>query len=680
MVLSRLDSSVSYPEIKNVDLDDYRKEVNLYEIQVKDVDIIIAVGSAKNTFENKNITYFPIYLVKSNNKVTQIGLYEIQASNIMNYMDETGQLEVEKLDDPLIYIFVTKNMLKNLRLVPEPSVANEIIKEDEDEDEEYEEKEKGKKKKEVFEAENIEIVIPNVRKDIFNIVKGISIPKILKEETKKDADALKAKFDKENSEFWINNFMENNNYYIVDNEGGGDCLFATIRDAFSQIGQQTNVTKLRKKLSSEATQEIFLGYKEQYDNIKSALIKDTENIKNLKIEYDKYKKLYNETLDRVEKKQFIDMAKKIKQQHDMIINEKKLTAQMADEYKFMKNIETLDDFKKKINTCEFWAETWAISTLERILNIKIILFSDESYKANDFNNVLNCGQLNDSILESIGEFNPEYYIILDYSGSHYKLIGYKKKQIFQFKEIPYDIKKKIVDKCMEHNSGAFSIIPDFINFKNQMSSIQSVIPKFDDLSQAKLNGLYEDDITFVFYNNSNPKKLPGKGSGEKISPEMIREFSQLAAISDWRRKLDNMWIQPFVLDGHRWNSVEHYYQASKFKNNQDFYLSFSVDSGTDLSKDPELAKAAGSTTGKLKGKLVRPNDVKMDPDFYGKRKEKVLDDAIYAKFSQNEELKGLLLETKKGKLLHYKKSKEPELMETLMIVREKIKNEVPNYV
>jgi len=69
MVLSKINGDVSYPELKSVDSGDLKMEAELYQIEVKGVDIIVAIGNVKNTFEDKNIFYFPIYLVKNNNKV-----------------------------------------------------------------------------------------------------------------------------------------------------------------------------------------------------------------------------------------------------------------------------------------------------------------------------------------------------------------------------------------------------------------------------------------------------------------------------------------------------------------------------------------------------------------------------------------------------------------------------------
>jgi len=683
MVLSKLDSSISYSELKSVDPDDFKKEANLYEIEVKDVDIIIAVGNAKKNYEDKNITYFPVYLVKTNNKVVQIGIYELFTTDLLNYMDEEGSLEVEELDEPLIYTFVTKKMLENLGLKPESQgeyKQENAGEEDSLEEEDIEEIKKSNKKTSSNDFQTIKV--PKIREKTFVQAQGV-VPYVqeLNEETKKDADLLKDKYESKTSNTWIENFMKNNKYFIIDNEGGGDCLFATIRDAFIQLGHQTTVQKLRKRLSEEATEEIFLNYKEQYDMYNTALIQDSKNIKELEIEYEKYKKMYSETLDRTEKKQFIDAAKKIKEQRDRLLNEKKVTHKILEEYKFMKNVDSLEKFKQKIQSCEFWAETWAISTIERALNIKLILLSSESFKNNDTANVLNCGQLNDSILESRGEFTPDYYIMVEYNGYHYKLVGYKKKQIFTFKELPYDIKKMVVDKCMEKDSGAFSIIQDFTRFKEQnvsrYSSASSKVCKFEELSEAKIRGLYDESVVFQFYDKSSPERLPGKGSHESIPKEAIREFSSLHGIDNWRRKLDDFWVEPgktFVLDGHRWNSVEHYYQASKFKeSNKEFYLSFTVESGTDLSKNPEMAKAAGSTSGKFKGTLIRPVEVSIDPTFYGKRKEKELFDALCAKFNQIDEMKQVLLETKNAKLMHYLKGKEPELAEQLIIVRDKLR-------
>ena len=675
MVLSKLNSDVSYPELKSVDSGDLKTEANLYQLEIKDVDVIVAIGNAKNTFEDKNIIYFPIYLVKYNNKVVQIGIYEIKASDYLSYLDDYNNLDVEKMEEPLIYTFATKEYINKLHLKPDVPLRR-IEGVDKEEGELTESENEEEEEREVEYNEYYEI--PKEREDVFIMTRGVPLPPLLKEETKKQAKDYREKYHESPKDTWIEKFMKNKNYNIVDNEGGGDCLFATIRDAFSSIAQQTSVNKLRKKLSTEATENIFLGYKEQYDQFNAGIIRDTNRIKELEAEYTLLKQRFTEVLDRNEQKLISSEAKKVKEEHDRLVEEKKVTNQMLKEYKFMKGVDTLEAFKSKIKKCDFWADSWAISTLERILNIKFIIMSSELYKAGDTKNVLQCGQLNDTILEQRGRFTPEFYIFIDHTGDHYKLIGYKKKLIFKFSEIPYDIKKMIAEKCMEKNAGPFAIIPDFQKFKAGTTKTVIKEAQYEDITESKLRGLYNDDIVFQFYSKSVGKPLPGKGSGEKIPNDRLKEYSELATIKDWRKKLSNFWVQPFSLDNHQWASVEHYYQGSKFKKTHpDFYLSFSLDSGTDLSKDPAMAKAAGGKSGKLKGELLRPVEVTVDSDFFGKRHSREMYNAQFAKFTQNDDLKRMLLATNDAKLTHFVRGSEPVVFDELMLIRDKIKrNEI----
>ena len=673
MVLSKINSNVSYHELKSVDSGDLKMEANLYQLEINGVDLIIAVGGAKNTFEDKNILYFPIYLVKYNNKVIQIGVYEIEASNYLSYLDDNDGLDVEKMDAPLIYSFATQKFLHKIRQKPDvPLRRLEKDKPTEMEDK-HDDTDASDKEDDIIEY-NEHYEIPKEREDIFIMTKGVPLPPLLREETKSVAKKIRDKYNESPGDAWVEKFMKNNNYSITDNEGGGDCLFATVRDAFSSIIQQTSVVKIRKKLAAEATDAIFSNYKEQYDMNAAELIKQTNTIKELEALYISLKKRFAEIIDRNEQKMISVEAKKVKSEHDKLVKEKRITAEMLKEFKIMKGVETLEVFKSKITKCDFWADTWAISTLERILNIKFIVLSSELYRGGDLKNVLQCGQLNDSILENRGRFTPEFYIMVDHTGGHYKLIGYKKKLIFKFTEIPYDIKLLIAERCIEKNAGPFSIIPDFQKFKTENTKPAVKESEFEDISESKLRGLYNDDIVFQFYSKSVDKPLPGKGSGEKIPNERMKEYTELATIPQWRKKLSNFWSEPFTLDNHKWATVEHFYEASKFKRGHpDFYLSFSLDSGTDLSKDPLMAKGAGGKSGKYKSELLRPIEVTADADFAGKKSKKAIYDAQYAKFTQSDDLKALLLATNDAKLVHFIKGAEPDVFDELMLVRDKIR-------
>jgi predicted NAD-dependent protein-ADP-ribosyltransferase YbiA (DUF1768 family) len=681
MVVSKIDKSVNYPELKKVDPDDLSKESNLFQITPPnmDMDIIIAIGSAKKTFANKNITFFPVYLVKNNNNVIQIGIYEIPSINVMDYMDEEGEVDIERLDEPLLYTFATKEYITKLRLVPESeeleqkqkAKAKELQKSSGELKEgrkESGEKEKGKEK-------ITEILIPQIRRDVFTPRLSANIPPALKPEGAKDAADFRAKYHEGEKDVWIQKFMKNKNYGLLDNEGKGDCMFATIRDAFQSIGQDTTVGKLRDKVSREAKQSNFDEYKQRYDMYAKELADTKSQSIKYKKEYDDYKAKLASTIDHNQRLIISAAAAKTIKAYTQLKAEHNYAKENIDDVLFMKDIKGLEDLKQFMRTCRYWGDPWTINTLERILNIKFIIMSSYIYDKGrgDLNNVLQCGADVDPIILSRGEFTPEMYVMIDHTGDHYKLISYKSKMIFSFNEIPYDIKRMIVDKCMERNAGIFSLIPEFENFKAQVNGSQVEKPRFDELGEAKIMNLYDDNTVFVIHPQASDKKPPGKGTGEKVPIVLEPQFAQLNNIPDWRRKLDAFWVQPFTLDNHKWATVEHYYQASKFqKKNPDFYLLFSLDSGTELSKDPHMAKGAGSETGKYKDEHIRSKTVTVDPDFFLKRSGKALNAANTAKFQQNPELRLALLETKNAKLVLYRRGKEPEVLDDLMILRDKL--------
>ena len=62
MVQSVLSSDVNYPEIKKLDPEDRSYSASIYEIDINDVNVMIALGQPKYTYLDSGIIYFPILL------------------------------------------------------------------------------------------------------------------------------------------------------------------------------------------------------------------------------------------------------------------------------------------------------------------------------------------------------------------------------------------------------------------------------------------------------------------------------------------------------------------------------------------------------------------------------------------------------------------------------------------
>jgi predicted NAD-dependent protein-ADP-ribosyltransferase YbiA (DUF1768 family) len=531
------------------------------------------------------------------------------------------------------------------------------------------------------------------------------------------------------TDLWIQKYLRNKYFNFIDNEGGSDGFFAVIRDALLTQGRTTTILELRKQLADEVNDEVFRAYREKFAMYHALTRTQTKETRDLVSNYNDIKRRVSTIHDRAQQQLMIAGAKKLVIEHNLKHDEMKYTKVLAGQYDYMREVRSTQQLKERMMTSLYWPDAWAIATMEQVLNMKFIMFSRDAYESGDIDNVLLCDNGVDNheinIKTKCNVFEPTAYILIGKhisiskavsihskgSGAHaharsrsrsprrhipdskitnYNLITYKTHGVLAFSELPYDIKLLVTTKCLENQKCGYSAIPQFKLFQRELGIRVDEIPNqdLDDLLEevhiddgggnSARNGahLYTPDIVFQFYAKSNPNALPGMGAGEKIPETEKIHFHKLSTFDNWRRKLSNFWNEPFMLDNHTWQSVEHYYQASKFKNNnREFYLKFSLDSRSEISSDPVLAKAAGSKTGKLNHRtIIRPSRITIDPDFFNHgRSEREMENAMFAKFSQNKNLKDLLLATRNAKLVHYQRGSRPEVYQNLMRVRNKIR-------
>jgi hypothetical protein len=635
MVKSRINDSITYIESNLIDADDNNSESSTYSVMYGGKrDIVVAFGKPNHCHSSKGVIHYPMYHVIDNKTNGKIGVLEFPLDKMASIMDEDGDIDAEQIDSPIFYDFVDDSYFED----EYPEI------------EEIEEVEKGEPS--IFEIE-LPIATDDTQStpDLFEIDVNKTQPLTLAEEVKEDAQNLREEYIESPRNEWIERFMHNNKYDI---HSSSDCIFSVIRDAFEQIGQIITVSKLRDVLAGEITDEFYQKYRNAYLSIENEISDGDRRIKILQASLKELKKRIKKVADKSERESIIDQAKKYDEESKSIKQLNETYRSLAKrQFGFVAELDTYAKFQDCIRTTGCCVDKWAFYLLERKLNIKLILLSEDAFADDSLDSVLDCS--------ASGELTaPNFYIIVSYKGSKYRLVSYMGKRILSYREIPYDIRMLILNKCKERNSVGFDLIQDFRNLKAQYGV---------DLDEEKGHET-ESDTVFQFYDKSHNAAYPGMGSGETVPLDKLPEFLKLSQTENWRRKLDDSWSgSPFTLDNKQWSSVDHYYQGSKYrKGYPDLYNKFSLDTDSDLSKDPNLARQVG---GKAPHEL-KPKGYTIDPDFYGGRYLEERDAAIKAKFEQHAHLSDILKMTGLASLTRFKRGGKSEPADFLMKLRKEL--------
>jgi predicted NAD-dependent protein-ADP-ribosyltransferase YbiA (DUF1768 family) len=781
MVRSKLVPSINYIELKSLDPSDTQEhnyKAPLYEASVLGINTIISIGNIKNTYITQSIVYYPIYLIKNDKVLSQIGVYEMLQNDIPLLLDDDGDINPEKAPPPLLYSFVKKSLIQQAVYIAQNPEAGS-------------EKKDLTKKATTIKGVGIKskkISIASLA-SLESLQEKVAVPEFDKGETDDEPRdealqaAIRASLEPvrlsaiplkrknipvqniqqsiaENEAYrpvkdepWVQSYYHNNNFKVVTNQGGGDCLFMAICQAFLSIEPDSDISviKLRRLLASVLTESQYLDYRERYEMFSRTLkeLRD-ENTKLSAENEDIAKRALQPGMSLTDKTTLKLQSDMNKKRHLEIVDEIQLYKNYIRDVYFMKGLKNIEALREMIRkgemTSEYWGDEWAISSLELVLNVKFIVLSNRDYVEHGKvpytqSNVVVCGsnvdetryREIDALLRQEGEsgskamatatlastvdkpqvkefgvVNPDYYIILSHTGLHYELVTYRDTGIFTFQEIPFCVKLQIANRCIESSgkslesfSGTYQKIPQFILFYQQELGLEEAHigqggggGSGSSTNHVLTANPHFDPSIVLIYHSKSPDDLPGNAQGDHISNKNKSAFISLVASgkgkNNWRKKLSNEWAEPFTLDGHRWLSVEHYYQANKFlKQHPEFYLLFTMDANkkskyydetsilSRISQDVDLAKVAGKKIPKTiidkKKVSLRPDDIDIDSEFFNGRNTRVLEDGTMAKFDQNDNLAKILLMTNNAKLINYVFSKPPTISFHLMRVRSKLR-------
>jgi predicted NAD-dependent protein-ADP-ribosyltransferase YbiA (DUF1768 family) len=648
MVQSLVNPDVHYPENQTVDDEDVGYSATLCEMEIPNESnstMLVALGKMKYTFHDRGIIYYPLYLLKKSMRIkAKIGIVEVPVKHALHILDENKEVRLDLLEEPLLFAFANQEYLERFSTNIIPTAAAKAAKkvvdnvvEEEDDDS----------------SDSVQKARRLVAPGIFKINDRIVVPAAVPEETETEAKAAEESFDDDHSSFWVKRFFKNDRYgfhAVLGSEA--DSLFSCICDAYNQIGQDTTVAKLRALVALAATASVFKQRREAFEHLSKTMDDKRQRVKKVK-----------QTLAEKERQAKVHFAKGGEEyrsvtadMRDLELQKKYTSDELAHDERLVQemvgtefgSVTTLAHFREFIMTSRFFPDDWAMGVLEKKLNAKFIVLSEQEFVDGDVHHVLRTSRAS----AGCGH-HPNMYIILSLRGNKYTLVSFKNadgvaKKIFGFAELPWALKQHVAQRCAEKSGHGFQHIDHFRDLASQRGYADH------DAGGADTD---TDTIVFQFHRKASPSAPPGKGPHELVPVDKLVDFQPLRRIKAWRQKLDDAWPQAkFELDGKMWASVTHYTQSQRFKKkNPEYAETFALDSRSALSKSVELALKAASA--------AETTDTE-------KERQVARVQALHAKFTQNADLQQLLKATYPAKLLHHVPKHVARPDEELMALRQ----------
>ena len=470
-------------DMPQIDIQDYKSVSDRYKLTIKDsTEIDIALGKPVFKRNKPSILYYNIYYINGDQH-TKIGIFEIEynGENRIALYKNFEKIDISIFDDPIFFKDKLKETFPELYLstmtpieeidteldtferdiktaeenngkmedyteeiettiddddvITLDSISEKDSINDDDDDEQVEQDEEDDLDEDVEDEEEDDDEDDEEEDDDqeSNVEE-----ELLDEETLNDHKIIQEQYMKQSDHNWIQKTMKNQNYKIEDNGSEDSSLFNAVLKALNN--EQIELNDMRQIISDSLSESEYKKYKELVKELK-----ETQGI-------------LKEKLHLLSKKDITGMDRLVKSEESKT-KQNEITRLKKDvdykerlllKYSFVDKINSLEELKQIALTEEYWGDNIALALLESLLEddkIKIIVLLEEKQRENDLNKIVNCNNYNKlDVNDQLGK-HPTYYVILSLYETRYRLVTYKDKYTLRFSELPYGIKRRLIDNC-----------------------------------------------------------------------------------------------------------------------------------------------------------------------------------------------------------------------------------------